>query len=304
MPLYLKPIPPYDLDLSAKIFAEGGDEHIRTFRDGTFWQVLKVDDQLVLAKARSTGTVEQPQLCLDLESDGEVSEDLERKARCLLSSILHLNLDLESFYKAVDGDRIMRELARLLRGLKSPSTPTVFEALVDSILEQQVSIKVAWVLENRLIKAFGDSLKVDGQTYYAFPEPAKLASLTVEDLKPLGLSARKAEYILGSSKLASNGLDLEKFKNYTDPDKVIEELCRIRGIGVWTAELTMVRGMGMIDAIPADDLGLKRCISHYYCGDRKIAEAEARKIAEAWKGWRGLASFYLIMAERLGIELI
>lgn len=304
MPLYLKPIPPYDLDLSAKIFAEGGDEHIRTFRDGTFWQVLKVDDQLVLAKARSTGTVEQPQLCLDLESDGEVSEDLERKARCLLSSILHLNLDLESFYKAVDGDRIMRELARLLRGLKSPSTPTVFEALVDSILEQQVSIKVAWALENRLIKAFGDSLKVDGQTYYAFPEPAKLASLTVEDLKPLGLSARKAEYILGSSKLASNGLDLEKFKNYTDPDKVIEELCRIRGIGVWTAELTMVRGMGMIDAIPADDLGLKRCISHYYCGDRKIAEAEARKIAEAWKGWRGLASFYLIMAERLGIELI
>jgi len=304
MPLSLKPIPPYDLDLSAKIFAEGGDEHIRTFRDGIFWQVLKVDDQLVLAKARSTGTVEQPQLCLDLESDGEVSEDLERKARCLLSSILHLNLDLESFYKAVDGDRIMRKLARLLRGLKSPSTPTVFEALVDSILEQQVSIKVAWVLENRLIKAFGDSLKVDGQTYYAFPEPAKLASLTVEDLKPLGLSARKAEYILGSSKLASNGLDLEKFKNYTDPDKVIEELCRIRGIGVWTAELTMVRGMGMIDAIPADDLGLKRCISHYYCGDRKIAEAEARKIAEAWKGWRGLASFYLIMAERLGIELI
>ena len=304
MPLYLKPIPPYDLDLSAKIFAEGGDEHIRTFRDGIFWQVLKVDDQLVLAKAKSTGTVEQPRLCLDLESDGEVSEDLERKARCLLSSILHLNLDLESFYKAVDSDRIMRELARLLRGLKSPSTPTVFEALVDSILEQQVSIKVAWVLENRLIKAFGDSLKVDGQTYYAFPEPAKLASLTVEDLRPLGLSARKAEYILGSSKLASNGLDLEKFKNYTDPDKVIEELCRIRGIGVWTAELTMVRGMGMIDAIPADDLGLKRCISHYYCGDRKIAEAEARKIAEAWKGWRGLASFYLIMAERLGIELI
>jgi len=304
MPLYLKPIPPYDLDLSAKIFAEGGDEHIRTFRDGIFWQVLKVDDQLVLAKAKSTGTVEQPRLCLDLESDGEVSEDLERKARCLLSSILHLNLDLESFYKAVDSDRIMRELARLLRGLKSPSTPTVFEALVDSILEQQVSIKAAWVLENRLIKAFGDSLKVDGQTYYAFPEPAKLASLTVEDLRPLGLSARKAEYILGSSKLASNGLDLEKFKNYTDPDKVIEELCRIRGIGVWTAELTMVRGMGMIDAIPADDLGLKRCISHYYCGDRKIAEAEARKIAEAWKGWRGLASFYLIMAERLGIELI
>ncbi len=303
MILYLKPTPPYDLDLSAKIFAEGGDAHIRTFKGGTFWQVLKVNGQLVLAKAKSTGTVEQPELCLGLESDGEISEDLEKKAKDLLSSILHLDMDLEPFYKAVEGDRVMRELTRNLRGLKSPRTPTVFEALVDSIIEQQISIKVAWVLENRLIKAFGDPLEIDSQTYYAFPEPMKLAFLTVEDLRSIGLSARKTEYILGSSKLASDGLDLEKFKGYSDLDKVIEELCRIRGIGVWTAELTMVRGMGMINAIPADDLGLKRCISHYYCGDKKIAGAEVRKIAEAWKGWRGLASFYLIMAERLGIEL-
>ncbi len=52
-------------------------------------------------------------------------------------------------------------MTRLLRGLKSPGTPTVFEALVDSIIEQQISIKVAWVLENRLIKAFGDPLEID-----------------------------------------------------------------------------------------------------------------------------------------------
>ena len=303
MILYLKPTPPYDLDLSAKIFAEDGDAHIRTFKDRTFWQVLKVNDQLVLAKAKSTGTVEQPELCLGLESDGEISEDLERKAKDILSFILHLDMDLEPFYKAVEGDRVMRELTQNLRGLKRPRTPTVFEALVDSIIEQQISIKVAWALENRLIKAFGDPLEIDSQTYYAFPEPMKLAFLTVEDLRSIGLSTRKTEYILGSSKLASDGLDLEKFKGYSDLDKVIEELCRIRGIGVWTAELTMVRGMGMIDAIPADDLGLKRCISHYYCGDKKISGAEARKIAEAWKGWRGLASFYLTMAERWGIEL-
>jgi DNA-3-methyladenine glycosylase II len=302
MTISLEPTPPYDLDLSAKIFAEGGDEHIRTFKGGTFWQVLKVDDQLVLAKAKSVGTVEQPELFLDLESDIDVPDDLERKAKDLLSSILHLDMDLKPFYKAVEGDGVLRELTWLLRGLKIPRTPTVFEALVDSIIEQQISIKVAWILENRLIKAFGDPLEIDSQTYYAFPEPMKLASLTVEDLRSIGLSARKAEYILGSSKLASDGLDLEKFKDYSDPDKVIEVLCRIRGIGVWTAELTLVRGMGMIDAIPADDLGLKRCISHYYCGDKKITGAEARKIAEAWKGWRGLASFYLIMAERLGIE--
>lgn len=287
MTLSLEPTPPYDLDLSAKIFAEGGDEHIRTFKGGTFWQVLKVDDQLVLAKAKSVGTVEQPELCLDLESDIEVSGDLERKAKDLLSSILHLDMDLKPFYKAVEGDRVLGELTRLLRGLKSPGTPTVFEALVDSIIEQQISIKVAWVLENRLIKAFGDPLEIDSQTYYAFPEPMKLASLTVEDLRSIGLSARKAEYILRSSKLASDGLDLEKFKDYSDPDKVIEVLCRIRGIGVWTAELTMVRGMGMIDAIPADDLGLKRCISHYLTITAAIRRSQELRLGRSLRSGRG-----------------
>ena len=65
----------------------------------------------------------------------------------------------------------------------------------------------------------------------------------------------------------------------------------------------MVRGMARLDAIPADDLGIRRCISHYYCGDKEITGAEARRIAEGWRGWRGLASFYLLTAERLGIEV-
>lgn len=85
---------------------------------------------------------------------------------------------------------------------------------------------------------------------------------------------------------------------------MIEELKQIRGVGVWTAELAMVRGMQKLDAIPADDLGLRRCISHYYCDNRKTTGDQARKIAEAWKGWRGLASFYLITAERIGVYVL
>ena len=98
-------------------------------------------------------------------------------------------------------------------------------------------------------------------------------------------------------------LDLEKFKSYEDPGKIVEELCRIRGIGRWTAELTMIRGMHKLEAIPADDVGLRRCISHYYCNDRRISGEEVRKIAGKWGKWKGLASFYLIMAGRSEVEL-
>jgi DNA-3-methyladenine glycosylase II len=98
-------------------------------------------------------------------------------------------------------------------------------------------------------------------------------------------------------------LDLEKFKTYKDAEEIIMELCKIRGIGVWTVELTMLRGMNKLEVLPADDLGLRRHIAHYYCNDRKISGEEARSIAERWGNWKGLAGFYLILAARLGVEL-
>ena len=59
----------------------------------------------------------------------------------------------------------------------------------------------------------------------------------------------------------------------------------------------MLRGMQRLDALPADDLGIRRVISRYYCGGRQIKTADAREIAEAWGTWKGLAAFYLIIAE-------
>jgi DNA-3-methyladenine glycosylase II len=90
-------------------------------------------------------------------------------------------------------------------------------------------------------------------------------------------------------------------KNQQDPQAIIAELDEIKGIGVWTAELTMLRGMQRLDALPADDFGIRRVISTYYRGGVPIKAAEAREIAEAWGKWKGLAAFYLIIAEVKGI---
>lgn len=298
----INPVPPFSFDLSAGIFTEG-DEHIHKYENGSFWRVIRPNGKPVLVSLRSTGTVDEPELSVNLTPDEALSDDDIRMAGVIVRDLFNMNLDLLPFYEAVNGDRVMTKIAQQLRGLRNPSTATVFEALVDSIVEQQISLKVAWSLEQRLIETFGDKLSLGDKIYYAFPESEKLARATIEELRSCGLSTRKSEYIRDLAKLIQKGLDLEKFKDYQDPDMIIEELRRIRGVGVWTAELAMVRGMSKLDAMPADDLGLRRCISHYYCGDRKITGDQARKVAEAWKGWRGLASFYLIMAERIGIEI-
>ncbi|HWQ18332.1 MAG TPA: hypothetical protein VN455_01025 [Methanotrichaceae archaeon] len=65
----------------------------------------------------------------------------------------------------------------------------------------------------------------------------------------------------------------------------------------------MLRSMHRLDAMPADDLGLRRCIARYYCGCRMVTGQEARRIARAWGGWKGLAGFYLLTAERMDLVI-
>jgi DNA-3-methyladenine glycosylase II len=197
----------------------------------------------------------------------------------------------------------MARLTRKLYGLKSPTTQFAFEALVDSIIEQQISLKVANTFERRIIKKWGDALNLGDEVFYAYPTPKSLASATQQELRTVGLSERKAEYIRNvASMIAEEKLNLETLKTSKSANDIIEELDRIKGVGVWTAELTMLRGMRRLEALPADDLGLRRTISHYYCGGKSITSTEARKIAENWGKWKGLAAYYLIVAEMTGVS--
>jgi DNA-3-methyladenine glycosylase II len=303
MKLIIKPVPPYDFALSARIFSNG-DEQIRKYENGRYRQVIRIDNKLILVTVKSSGSVDAPVLEAELKSNQKVSENDKRIVEKTIGYILNLGLDLETFYQAVKNDRIMAAITEKLRGLKSPTTPTVFESLVSSIIEQQISLIVAHSMERKIVKAFGDALRIDDRDYYIFPTPQRLASATIEELRRCGLSAKKAEYIRDISKSIVVGkLDLEGLKELQDTSAVIDRLLKIRGIGLWTAEMTVLRGMSRLEEMPADDIGLRKCIAHFYSKDRRITADEARQIARKWGKWKGLAGFYLIIAEHLGIEV-
>ncbi len=92
-------------------------------------------------------------------------------------------------------------------------------------------------------------------------------------------------------------------KKYEDTEQIINELCKIRGIGLWTAEFVMLRGLNRLESLPTDDMGIRRVISHYYCNETKISSDESREIAKKWGKWKGLAAFYLIIAEMVNINI-
>jgi DNA-3-methyladenine glycosylase II len=294
--MMLAPLPPYDFELSCVIFSDG-DVQVRNYENGVFWQVIRVCDKLLLMTVTNAGRVEKPKLAVKLECKEEICPRDKAQAKEILCMIFNLNFDLKPFYEHMKTDSVMERLTRELRGLKSPTTPTVFEALIDSIVEQQISLKIANRIEHRVTKRFGDVLKLDKRVYYAYPTSRQLASASVRRLRNCGLSRRKAEFIRDVSEMdAESRLSLEKLKDNEGADEIIAELDSIRGVGPWTAELTMVRGMNRLEAFPADDVGLRRVVSHYYCNDEKMSGQEARRIAEKWGPWKGLAGFYLIVA--------
>jgi DNA-3-methyladenine glycosylase II len=298
----LLPQPPYDFSLSAAIFS-AGDPVIRTFKDGIFRQVLDTGKELVLAEVRSSGTTEEPELSLTLRSDRRLKRGETNRVKEQVATILSIHDDMAPFYRAVAGDPILADLTVRLRGVRAPVTLTVFEALADSIIEQQISLKAAHSIENRLIRAVGKQLVLDDTVYYCYPDPEILATTADSTFRSCGMTVRKGEYLRDVSRLILAGdLDVEGFRQFPDTETVIEELVKIRGIGRWTAELTILRGLHRPDAFPADDVGVRRFISQFYLGGTKISAAEARTFAERWGAWKGFAAYYLEVADLLGIR--
>jgi DNA-3-methyladenine glycosylase II len=298
--LTLEPVPPFDFELSASIFA-GGDPRIRSYGEGAFRQVVRVNGQLVLVIVTSEGTVDRPEVKVQIQP-GPTRTGVLNAAGQAVTSLFNLDLDLSLFTAAVRDDPVMSAIAVRLRGLKPPRTATVFEALTDSIIEQQISLAAAHSIEKRVTRTFGDVLELEGREYYAFPTPGRLADASPEELRACGLSLKKAEYIIGIARRIRDGdLDLENYGPGEDTESIIRELSTLRGVGVWTAELAVLRGLSRLDAIPADDLGIRRSISRYYSRESRIDTMEARRIASEWGEWRGLGAYYLLVAERMGI---
>lgn len=299
----LTPLAPFSLALSAQIFT-GLNGQVRSYADGVYSQVLHVDGMLVLAKITQHGTIQKPELTIELTSNQPITSKTLTCAQKTIEYIFNLNLDLKEFYRHTEKDTTMHKITQTLYGLKYPTTPTAFESLLDSIVEQQISIKIARTIEERLAQKFGDKLQLDSECHYAFPSPQNIDAASINDIKSCGLSQRKAEYIYGAAhRIIRGDLDLEGMKTNPDLDAVIVGLDAIKGIGVWTAELTLFRGMQHLEVLPADDFGIRRVISNFYYGGGPIKAPEAREIGKAWGKWQGLAAFYLLSAEFNNVKI-
>ena len=251
----------------------------------------------MLVSLRSVGTVRKPKLEVTVESKSKISKKEDKEITSKVSHIFGLEQDLEGFYSFAEKDPVLRRAVRDFHGLRGYSEPAVFETIVIAILEQQVTLNYARKMRELLIKKFGDKLEVNDQVYYAFPSPEALGKASIEELKKCGLSGYKASYIKEISKSIFKGeFNPEKLRQLSTR-KAMESLMKLKGIGRWTAEYILARGLGR-NVIPADDVALRKATSEFYFSGKELSGEEIREFAQKWDKYRGLSAFYLLYARR------
>ncbi len=178
-------------------------------------------------------------------------------------------------------DRIMKKLIPKFGDLQLVGRGDPFVTLARSIVGQQISVKAAQTVWERLV------IVCPKMT------PANILRVGEEKIAACGLSKRKTEYILD---LALNFK--EKRVHATDwasmeDEEVIAELIHIRGIGRWTAEMFLIFNLLRPNVLPLDDLGLLRGISVNYFSGEPVSRSDLREVAANWEPWRTVATWYL-----------
>jgi DNA-3-methyladenine glycosylase II len=248
------------------------------YEEGQYKRVVHVCRRPVLFVASSRGTIERPRIAVEVHPSLSVAET--ESLRDLLDSMFCNSFDFGSFRRVARKDPLMNVVSRELVGLRPIAPPTIFEALVIAITEQQISLDAAIAIRSRLVKKYGDTVKLDRRMFYAFPTSSALAKAKPRQMRTIGLSRNKALYISELAKRVERAeLDLESLRTMSD-ESAIAQLTNIKGVGRWSAEYALVRGMGRVNSLPADDLGIQRAVSQAYFKGKRIGPKEVRRVLQ------------------------
>ena len=208
--------------------------------------------------------------------------------------LFDLGTDLTAFYEMADKDEIIQLVTEKYRGLRIIKIDDLFEVISWAIIGQQINLKFAYTLKKRLVEKYGEKITYDWEEYFLFPTPQVIANLTIEDLKELQFSSRKAEYVIGIAQLIDRGaIRKEELALKKDYEKLKNKLTSIRGIGNWTADYVIMKCFDLYSAFPIADVGIHNALKSILELNRKPSIQEIEQLAQNWKGWEAYVAFYL-----------
>jgi DNA-3-methyladenine glycosylase II len=269
------------------------DNTIDRWDGRTYRRALSLGTGGIELAAVQAGSTEVPELTVTLTGT-QLDEQTEEAARAALARLLGLELDLSPFYRLAAANPFLHTLAARFRGLKPPRFPTLFECLVNAIACQQLTLTVGIRLLNRLTEAHGTA-PAAGRTR-AFPVPTQLADLSPEALRPLGFSRAKSRSVVELAAAISGGIFDAAAIETLDDDVALTALLRLRGVGRWTAEYALLRGLGRLHIFPGDDVGARNNLARWLNRREPLDYAGVQAAVRKWQPFAGLIYFHLLLA--------
>ncbi|WP_338471789.1 DNA-3-methyladenine glycosylase [Niallia sp. XMNu-256] len=164
-----------------------------------------------------------------------------------------------------------------------------YRCLLKCIIHQQLNTSFAHTLTERFVKKYG--YEIDNVWFY--PSPDQVANLTVDELRELQFSGRKAEYVIGIGEKVSEGeLDFDTMENQSEQD-IYNELIKIRGVGPWTVQNFLMFGLGRPNLFPMADIGIQNALKRHFELDEKPSKADMEEYKKDWEPYLSYASLYL-----------
>jgi DNA-3-methyladenine glycosylase II len=290
----LEPMAPFRLDLTVWALRRRPNNIVDRWDGQTYRRVLSLPDGFAEVAVTQSGTPETPGLRVTVGA-AILGPKVRQGVTTTLELLLGFRADLAAFYPLAARDGILGPLARRFRGMKPPRFATVFEGVITAIASQQVTRTVGVVLLNRLAASCGTVVRNGDAATHAFPRAEDVATLDQGRLRELGFSRNKGRAMIELAQaIIVEGLDLEKLADLPD-EEAIERLCGLRGVGRWSAEYVLLRGLGRTHVFPGDDAGARKNLERLLNLSKPLDYPAVHRALERWRPYGGMVYFHLLL---------
>jgi DNA-3-methyladenine glycosylase II len=290
----LTPLAPFRLDLTVWALRRRPHNAVDLWDGQTYRRALLQQGQPIMLEVVQQGSSELSQLLVTASSVADVAPDQAGVTKAL-RRLLGLDIDLAGFYAFAAADMHLAPLAARFRGFKPPRYATLFEALLNGVACQQVTLNLGVQLLNRLAESYGIGLASQNLPLYTLPQPAALAEQSPEALRALGFSRQKAQTMLELARAQLEGrLSIDDLGRL-DNEAAVSYLRQFRGIGRWTAEYALLRGLGRLNVFPSGDSGARNSLRRWLDLDAGLDYEGVARAIDPWQAYAGLIYLHLLL---------
>jgi len=266
----------------------GYDDCGHRVRNGRLLKALRLGGKELLVEiAEGKGRLEVTIL------HGGVDEKTGELLAAYIREWLDMARDLTPFYALLERDRRLAYMHEAYNGLRLVGIVDVFEALIWSIIGQQINLSFAFMLKRRLVEKYGSSIIYNGEAFHLFPGCEVLAAVSVEDLRLMQFSRSKAAYLVSLADAFAKGeLSREKLMALPDRESRLQALMKMKGIGVWTANYCLMKSLRDPSGIPHGDTGLLTALANHKIIKERKELVKIDRFFSKYKGWESYLVFY------------